>query len=305
MNRSRGFQNGWWLVFLTIGVMYIAAAPFILTSTESFMYMMCSELVLIIPIIVGLFMINSERENIRLSETLGIKGFSLKILPFLIIIAPCAQLFQGFVFAPMNAVTSFLFGPENYEELLQGAGINSVLWNFIVICIMAPVIEELLCRGVLMQLFKRYGIASMLLFSSLAFALMHQSAVTLIPIFFLGLLIGIVRITTGSVFACMVVHSASNLFSLIALYSGEMNFFVESFLVIILSVLFPILMWKFLTKYTNVAEGKETNYLNKSNPGISIGLILCCVFYIILNISMLISRLFSGELFYELSMFLG
>ena len=301
MNKYRGFQNGWWIILITLCVMYITTLLFILIPSSTEFYSVCNGLSLAIPIFVGLVMINSEKEKDKLSEMLGIRRFSLKILPFLIIIAPCAQLFSNVVFAAPNAVSSFLFGAVDYDDLLQGTGVNSVLTNFVVICVLAPLFEEILCRGILMHLFRHYGVASMLVFSSLAFSILHQSAALLLPTFFLGLLIGIVRITTGSVFASMIVHSANNLFSLIILYSGDMNVLAEILLIISGVVLFPILMYRYLIKYTNNVNADKLNRPNKSNPGISAGLILCCLFCFIYNISMLVIRLFSGEMFYELS----
>ena len=74
MSRGRGFQRGWWLVLITLGVMYTAAVPFMFinAAADSFLYMLCGECVLVIPLIVGVFMLFWENTDKPVSEQMGL-----------------------------------------------------------------------------------------------------------------------------------------------------------------------------------------------------------------------------------------
>lgn len=306
MNKGRGFQLGWWLVLLTIGAMNFAITPFLLYNTASEnLYMLCGEFVLVFPLIIGFFMINNDNESVSVGEAIGFQGFSPKIIPFLLLLAPAAQIFSGVLLTPVQSLMGLLFGSMDYESLVYGGNAVDFVMNFISLCVLAPVLEELLCRGVIMQLFKRYGTVAMLIYSSLAFAMLHQSAATLIPIFYLGLLLGIVKITTGSIFACMVVHSASNLYSLILLYAGEMNGILEMLMLIVGIVLFPVLLWLYITRFADIHAWRFALVDKGSATGISVGFIICAVIFVLYNFSMFISRLLNGEIFYDISMLFG
>lgn len=306
MNKGRGFQLGWWLVLLTIGVMTFTAAPFLLNETYSQnLYVLCNEFVLVFPLIIGFFMINSDNQNISVGEAIGLVGFSPKIIPFLLLLAPSAQIFCGFLLTPVQSLMTLLFGSMDYDSLLNGGRTVDFVCNFISVCVLAPVLEEILCRGVIMQLFKRYGTLAMLIYSSLAFAILHQSAATFIPIFYLGLLLGIVKITTKSIFPCMILHSVNNLYALILLYAGESNALVEIFMLTIGVILFPILFWQYITKYSDTHAWCSELVYKGSSTGISVGLIICFLLFVLYNFSMFISRLLNGEIFYDISMLFG
>ncbi len=97
-----------------------------------------------------------------------------------------------------------------YEETMRPYAENPVA-GFVLICVLGPLVEELLARGfVLGGLVPRYGALKALLFSTLLFAAMHmnlaQGLAALVPAFVLGHL----YLHTGSLFACVLMHVLYN-----------------------------------------------------------------------------------------------
>ena len=302
MNKDRGFQNGWWLIFLTLCIIYIAYIPTVFIPMDMLPSLIINELLMIIPLIVGFFILKTDYETYGIKECLGMNPFPLRLVPFLVIIAPCGQIFSGLILSPIQSFLTLLSGSVDYNDIIGGKQTEYIIGNFVIVCIVAPIIEELLCRGMLMRLFKRYGVTSMLIFSSLAFALLHQTASTLFHIFFIGLILGIIRITTNSIFSCMIVHALSNLFSFVLLYFEDLNVYINLFIVVISVILFPLLMWRHLTHSAYIGC---TQASKKSSAGFSVALLLCCIVFIVTNLFMFVVRISSGELFYELNMLYG
>lgn len=293
MNRGRGFQNSWWLVLLTLGMIISTSISLSLSANSSFFAMALSEVSIIVPIMIGLFMMSSEQPEESASEALGVKTFPLRLLPLLIVLPLAMQTFASYVLLPIQTLLSIIFGSVSYDTVKES---SSFLENFAVMCILAPIFEELLCRGVIMSLLRRYGVIKMLIFSSLAFALLHLNIQTMIPIFMLGLLLGTFRLTTESLAAPIVAHSANNFFVLVLLYCPMS---VQAMANVVLVVVLPILMYV----YFRLCGGKwcgNTSVRSEAN-GFSVGLVLVLLIFLIFNAVMLAERFMSGAIFNDIS----
>jgi membrane protease YdiL (CAAX protease family) len=87
--------------------------------------------------------------------------------------------------------------------------------NFVVIAVVAPVVEELLFRGIGFHLLRRFGDTTAILATGLAFGLYH-GLVNALPILALfGIALGWLRARTRSVYPGMLVHAAFNSVALI------------------------------------------------------------------------------------------
>ncbi len=86
------------------------------------------------------------------------------------------------------------------------------VWGGILrIVIIAPIVEEIIFRGLIMSGFSRiYHPAFAIFFSALLFALFHLNPWQFAAAFSLGLVLGWIRIRTGSVLACIAGHAIHN-----------------------------------------------------------------------------------------------
>ena len=87
--------------------------------------------------------------------------------------------------------------------------------NFVVIAVIAPIVEELLFRGIGFHLLRRFGDTTAILATGLAFGLYH-GLVNALPILALfGIALAWLRARTRSVYPGMLVHAAFNSVALI------------------------------------------------------------------------------------------
>ena len=81
--------------------------------------------------------------------------------------------------------------------------------------------EELLFRGVLVTHLKPYGKGVAVLASALLFGAMHMNLSQLLYATAAGVVLGVVYVTTNSLWLCILIHFANNLFNLVEGYLFE------------------------------------------------------------------------------------
>ncbi len=86
------------------------------------------------------------------------------------------------------------------------------IWGGILrVVILAPVVEELIFRGVIFSGFQRiYHPFWAIFFSAILFAVFHLNPWQFGPTFLLGLILGFVRLRTGSLLAAIFTHALHN-----------------------------------------------------------------------------------------------
>ena len=106
---------------------------------------------------------------------------------------------------------------ESYQDTLQTLSKAPII-SFFQVCILAPIIEEILMRGYLLNgLSGSYGSIFALLVSSFLFALLHFNMVQTLSAFICGIVLGLLYIQTGSIFCCILTHTGYNLISYITM----------------------------------------------------------------------------------------
>ena len=110
--------------------------------------------------------------------------------------------------------------PEAFEramrELLGISGRADLIVTVAIAVVAAPILEEALFRGVILQgLARRHGPRAATVWSALLFALFHfYNPWQLVPTFFLGLVLAWLVLTTGTIRSAILVHAAFNAISL-------------------------------------------------------------------------------------------
>lgn len=123
------------------------------------------------------------------------------------------------------AMEALLGGPiENPQVGMLtpgGASPLSALAMFFLIAGVAPVVEELLFRGLVYGWIReRFGIWPGLLVSSLIFSCVHGIPMLIPPLFVVGCFLAWLYEKSGSILPCMVMHAVFNGAMLAALYGG-------------------------------------------------------------------------------------
>lgn len=104
----------------------------------------------------------------------------------------------------LDPLTSRLPGPP-YEAMGRGA------WTVATLAVLAPFMEELLCRGAVLEAIRsRHGAGPALLGSSLFFGIMHLYPAQALGAFVIGIVLGYVYLATGSLWSAVALHAANN-----------------------------------------------------------------------------------------------
>ena len=110
-------------------------------------------------------------------------------------------------------------------KIYNSSGWPALFW--IVTVVFAPVFEEAMFRGFLFEGFRnsRLGLVGAIIITSAAWTFFHlgYSAFSLISIFFFGLVLGVVRYKSGSLWSTMLMHALFNAVAMtgIALSAGK------------------------------------------------------------------------------------
>ncbi|SHK42450.1 CPBP family intramembrane glutamic endopeptidase [Paramaledivibacter caminithermalis] len=95
---------------------------------------------------------------------------------------------------------------EAFDEVF----VNPII-AFISLCVIAPVFEEIIYRGIILeQLSKRYSFTTSIIVSGLIFAFIHANIHQGVNAFFIGLILGFIYLKTNSLLLCMLWHFANN-----------------------------------------------------------------------------------------------
>lgn len=130
---------------------------------------------------------------------------------------------------------------EYYNELMELMGLGEMsLPVMIAVSIMAPLSEEVLCRGVILRLAEKvspkFWVANVI--QALAFGILHGNLVQGTYAFLLGLLLGYIYGKYRNIWLCMLLHGAMNLSSFIV--SPFYSLFTEGSLLAVFAVVLVV-----------------------------------------------------------------
>lgn len=97
---------------------------------------------------------------------------------------------------------------------MENAGVGRGFWACVTAVVLAPVFEEILCRGLVLETVRRrWGDAVAVLISALFFGLVHVEPSTALAGFVVGGIFGTIYIRTHSLFSTIILHSINNVFA--------------------------------------------------------------------------------------------
>lgn len=117
------------------------------------------------------------------------------------------EMFLGFLHLHLNL-------PDITPPMQPGLGVLYVLF----FCVLAPICEEFIFRGVILQSLRPYGRGFAILFSSLLFAMMHGNIGQFPLAFLVGLAFGYFVIRFDSIWATVLMHASVNSMSTLVNY---------------------------------------------------------------------------------------
>lgn len=160
----------------------------------------------------------------------------------------------GLISIPLGSIVSA--GTENImvsldlkiSEVSAPEGLFPSIFFVISHAILAPVLEEILFRGIILERLRRYSDVFAAVVSAFLFAFMHSSLQSIPFAFVCGLFFSFLAIYTGSPLASMIVHFINNSLSVLAIFllkhslEKELSFIMISFYMAVVLAALAILI---------------------------------------------------------------
>lgn len=204
------------VLFMTLGLVLYQKALGISRSTQPLVFLtVLAELGLLFP--VWLFGVHKYRLSWR---DVGLRQFN----PSRSLGLGCIFLLFAFAFNFLWGLFLSLFKLRAQPELLPlfGKGIAGLILAILAGGVVAPIAEEIFFRGYLFAgLYRLLGLRRAAVLSAVLFALAHILPTSWPPIFVLGMSFALLYEQTGSIWPCVIVHSAMNILALLAAYLSQ------------------------------------------------------------------------------------
>ena len=103
--------------------------------------------------------------------------------------------------------------PEWFDKLMKETALGgNIYWSVITTCICAPILEELLCRGMILRGLKENGASPLkaIFWSSVIFGVIHMNPWQAIGAFIAGVFLGWIYWRTHSLLCCIFIHAVNN-----------------------------------------------------------------------------------------------
>lgn len=175
------------------------------------------NIIVIMICAIGFICLLKSKYEINLLSNVTLIGIFLAIF--------CSILFFLLLDKCLDPIFESVFpqSEQDYQETIQSL-IKSPVTSLLQVCIIAPIIEEILMRGfVLGGLKNSYGVVGALLISALFFAILHFNMVQTLSAFVCGIILGLLYIKTNSIPCCIIAHCGYNLISYITMIYPYIN----------------------------------------------------------------------------------
>ena len=160
---------------------------------------------------------------------------------------------------------------------------GNIILNFLVMVIIAPVVEELVFRKLIIDRVIRYGDKIVIVFSALIFGLSHGNLTQSIYTFFLGLALAYFYVKTGNILLVIIYHSISNFISSVLVIALKDNIYVYIILIVIICIVGAVTFFSAVAKKRIVFNpGEKIIPRNKivmtvvMNLGMIVYIFACC-----------------------------
>lgn len=149
------------------------------------------------------YTIRKSREQQDYPVKINFSKIQLWIVPLLIIGTLALVI-------PISQIASILPMPASVQKFFERAFTKDI-FSIVTVVIAAPILEEILCRGIVLKgLLQNYSPQKAIIISAIFFAVIHLNPWQALPAFFGGLFLGWVYYKTQSVFPGMIVHATIN-----------------------------------------------------------------------------------------------
>lgn len=167
--------------------------------------------------------------------------------------------FLNYAIGIIGALLSKFGFPDTSPDFSLSGGFLYNLFTFISVVILAPIFEELIFRGTILQVLSKYNKVFAIFVTSLLFGLLHLNMTQAIPAFFMSLILCYMCLKTDSLLVTILAHAGNNLLALMSVYSDN---FVLITVVIMAFVIYGLITIILKSKEIDVFIKEEKTSVN-------------------------------------------
>ena len=167
--------------------------------------------------------------------------------------------FLNYAIGIIGALLSKFGFPDTSPDFSLSGGFLYNLFTFISVVILAPIFEELIFRGTILQVLSKYNKVFAILVTSLLFGLLHLNMTQAVPAFFMSLILCYMCLKTDSLLVTILAHAGNNLLALMSVYSDN---FVLITVVIMAFVIYGLITIILKSKEIDVFIKEEKTSVN-------------------------------------------
>lgn len=206
-----------------------------------------------------LFSFSKLKNNENLITLYRLKNIKRIHIPHILALA-----FLGFSFSiSFSSILNLTkLSPETVQNLSNAIMNNSIIIPLISIGILAPIMEEFIFRGMILNLFsKNMNIKLAILFQAIIFSLYHMNLVQMLPTFVLGLITGTIVYYSNSLTSGIIIHVVNNILAIVLSRSLPSDFNISiliSVIIILVSSTLILYLLKIFPKTNSTLYETET-----------------------------------------------
>ena len=206
-----GIGQAVWLLILVIAATIAIQIPFVFIPTRGFEATQLGVTNLVAFGLIMFWRVRKERLSVR--ATFPIHGIRpAVVIPVVVATIGLTILLSEFD----NLLQTVLPTPEWLRAFFESLATGNLLQTLFVLVLVAPLTEELLFRGVILQGFlARYSAPKAVFWSAFLFAAFHLNPWQFAIAFVLGILFGWLVVQTGSLVPVLIGHAVANGWALI------------------------------------------------------------------------------------------
>ncbi len=130
--------------------------------------------------------------------------------------------FLNYAIGIIGALLSKFGFPDTSPDFSLNGGFLYNLFTFINVVLLAPIFEELIFRGMILQVLSKYNRIFAIFVTSLLFGLLHLNMTQAVPAFFMSLVLCYMCLKTDSILVTILAHAGNNFLALMSVYSDTM-----------------------------------------------------------------------------------
>lgn len=179
---------------------------------------------------------------------------------------------------------------------LSSPSAASIIMQFAYVIIIGPIFEELIYRGIILGVLSKYGNTAAVLFSALAFGLMHGNIPQAVSAFATGLVYAIIAVQCQSVVPTIIIHQLNNFLANIPDIASSLGIPYYELAYSILEIAIALIGFLVLfTKYDFLKYNENTSQLDKKTVNKTVFTNPVVLLYFVVLLLSMISDLISAN----------